>query len=262
MAERASAFTLRLVSAIILVPLALAAVWFGPPWISVLVAVAGAAMAWEWGRLTALGRAGPRQILVIAAVLAAVAAAALGWFVAAPVMAALGAIAAALCAPNDRIWTGAGTLWIGAGAAAFLWLAALGGHDLVLPLLFVVWATDICAYTAGKALGGPKLAPALSPNKTWAGFAGGIIGAAVIGVGVVVVLPVPLLYAGMGGIGLSLAAQAGDLVESVAKRHFGVKDASGLIPGHGGALDRLDGLIAASIALALALLAAGWPVWG
>src|SRR6202040_3785156 len=145
-------------------------------------------------------------------------------------------------------WAAAGALWIGLGTAAFLYLALAGGRGMALWLLAVVWATDIGAYAAGRSIGGPKLAPRLSPNKTWSGLAGGVASAALVG------LITAKLGGGPGGIlalvsaGLAVVAQIGDLAESLAKRHFGVKDSSKLIPGHGGLLDRLDGLLAASVA--------------
>jgi phosphatidate cytidylyltransferase len=121
----------------------------------------------------------------------------------------------------------------------------------VLVLLLIVWATDIAAYLAGRLIGGPKLAPAISPGKTWSGAAGGLAGALVVAV-----------VASPGAWGLAMAAvlsvvsQMGDLMESGIKRHYGVKDSGKLIPGHGGLLDRLDGVLtAAPVAAVLALLA-------
>jgi phosphatidate cytidylyltransferase len=119
-------------------------------------------------------------------------------------------------------------------------------------LFAVVWATDIGAYVVGRAIGGPRLAPRWSPGKTWAGLIGGAVCAALAGwatagvLGMSSVLPLVLVSAG-----LAIIEQFGDLAESVAKRRFGVKDSSGLIPGHGGLLDRLDGLLAVVPAVAL-----------
>jgi phosphatidate cytidylyltransferase len=128
-------------------------------------------------------------------------------------------------------------------------------------LLAVVWATDIGAYAVGRGVGGPRLAPRWSPRKTWSGLAGGTVCAALAGgltalaLGVSPALPLVLTSAG-----LAIVAQFGDLAESLAKRRFGVKDSSGLIPGHGGLLDRLDGLLAVIPAVTLMTLIGGRSV--
>ena len=248
-----AALALRFASALVLVPLALAAVWFGPPYLTLLVAAAGLGMAWEWGRLAGAERFGPREAAIIVAVIGAIAVAAGGFFLLGCGLALIAAAAGALARPGERWWTAAGTLWIAAGCLAFLWLARAqeGGHTALIWLLAVVWTSDICAFLAGRTLGGPKLAPRWSPNKTWAGVAGGLLGAAAIGVVIAAIGPARAGFAVPVSIGLGLATQAGDLIESLAKRHFSVKDTSGLIPGHGGVLDRLDGLLAAAIAAAL-----------
>jgi phosphatidate cytidylyltransferase len=132
------------------------------------------------------------------------------------------------------------------------------GFWALLFLFAVVWATDIAAYFAGRAIGGPKLMPAVSPKKTWAGAIGGALGGVVAGLIVV-------KYAGLGvapalvilAFMLSVVAQAGDLLESAIKRHFGAKDSSGLIPGHGGLMDRLDGFLTAAAAAVMVGLARG-----
>jgi phosphatidate cytidylyltransferase len=164
--------------------------------------------------------------------------------------------------PGFALWGTAGIVYaaglyfsvlvlrIGAGEA----VGATYGLVAILFLFAVVWASDICAYFAGRTFGGPKLAPRISPNKTWSGFAGGVLGGMVAGVLV-------LIVAGLGDRGtlphailsivLSLASIAGDLFESAFKRRFGVKDSGRLIPGHGGFLDRLDGFVFAAIVAAV-----------
>jgi phosphatidate cytidylyltransferase len=254
-------FKLRLASALVLMPLVLAAVWFGPPWLPIAVAIAGAAMAWEWARMSGQGRFGAGEAVVTAAILGTVILAGFGHFGWAAALAVGAAAVSAWTRPSAWLWTGLGTLWIAAGLLAFLWLAGPGGgRTTMFWLLGVAWATDIGAYAAGKAIGGPKLAPSLSPNKTWAGMGGGVVAAALIGVVAAFLVPVPIARAVIVSAVLGLVAQGGDLAESQAKRHFRVKDASGLIPGHGGFLDRLDGLIAAVVAAALLTLALGVPI--
>jgi phosphatidate cytidylyltransferase len=168
---------------------------------------------------------------------------------------------------NHPGWLASGTLWIALPCVLLLWLAQRdgSGRATLLWILAVVWATDIGAYAFGSRIGGPRLAPRWSPGKTWAGLFGGMFCAALAGwaaarlIGAPAALPLVMLSAG-----LAIVDQFGDLAESVAKRRFGVKDSSDLIPGHGGLLDRLDGLLA--VVPAVALLAAlrggnvlAWP---
>ena len=169
-----------------------------------------------------------------------------------------GGMAAMVLARQDAkeigsFWFGLGVFYATLPLLAFLWLRyqSADGRDLIFWLLFVVWATDIGAYAAGRLIGGPKLAPSISPKKTWAGLLGGMACAALLGV------VLSLFYESVNGAKLALfgavlavVAQVGDLFESGVKRHFNVKDSSGLIPGHGGLLDRIDGLISVSLAVA------------
>jgi phosphatidate cytidylyltransferase len=128
----------------------------------------------------------------------------------------------------------------------------------VLFLFAIVWTTDIGAYFVGRAIGGPKLVPQVSPNKTWAGALAGMGAAVIVGVAVAKATALTNLFAiAMLAIVLSISAQGGDLFESVLKRRFGAKDSSRLIPGHGGLMDRLDGFVTASIVAVLIGLARG-----
>lgn len=161
-----------------------------------------------------------------------------------------------LISPGKPIGFAACALYICLAALSLVWLRSLGGGEgILLWLLAVTWATDIFAYFAGRAIGGPRLAPAISPGKTWAGLAGGVAGAAVVGF---------LIGRGIGqdwlmllGAPMAVVAQLGDLFESWLKRKAGVKDSGSLLPGHGGAFDRLDGLLPVAILIALAF-ASGW----
>ena len=140
-----------------------------------------------------------------------------------------------------------------APAIALLWLRGdePWGFWAVLFVIAVVVATDVAAFICGRTFGGPKLAPAISPNKTWSGLAGGISAAALAAALFTWVTGSSAIELAVLGAVLGAVAQAGDLTESALKRAFGVKDASNLIPGHGGFMDRADGIVAAAIAAAL-----------
>jgi len=142
----------------------------------------------------------------------------------------------------------AGLIWIALAAAALVSLRTdpIAGRANVIFVILLIWATDIGAYTAGRALGGPKLAPHISPGKTWSGAAGGLLAAVAAGIFVAAAQSpaTGLPSAAAIAAALSIIGQAGDLLESLAKRRFGVKDSGHLIPGHGGALDRLDATLA------------------
>jgi phosphatidate cytidylyltransferase len=157
-------------------------------------------------------------------------------------------------------WTVAGLLYAILPMAALVWLRSDPAFGLaaVLYLFAVTWTTDIASYAVGRLIGGAKLAPRISPNKTWSGFIGGVLAAGLVGYAFALVLggTAPARLA-LISLLLALACQAGDLVESAVKRHFGIKDMSHLIPGHGGVLDRVDGLLFAALLAALVALLRG-----
>jgi len=215
-------------------------------------------MAWEWARLCAGGELRAGGVLLIVGVGLAVGAVALTDVRVGSAIALCGAAVVwgvewrqSRAAPR---WMAAGCLWVALPCIFLLWLEQKDsdGRNTLLWVFALVWATDIGAYAVGRLIGGPQLAPRWSPRKTWSGLLGGIGCAAIAGwvtaraLGAAPVLPLILLSAG-----LAVVEQFGDLAESVAKRRFGVKDASSLIPGHGGLLDRLDGLLAVIPAVAL-----------
>src|SRR3954447_14655904 len=268
------ALQLRILSSLVLAPIVVGAVWFGWPFLPILTAVAAAIMAWEWGRLCRIGRseAGifalhPSGLVLVAAALIAVAAASLVTTGVGIGLSLAGASVVFLLAVREPgahpIWLASGTLWIALPCVLLLWLEQHdgSGRATLLWILAIVWATDIGAYAFGSRIGGPRLAPRWSPRKTWAGLLGGMLCAALAGWAAAslldgtAVLPLVILSAGLAIIG-----QFGDLAESAAKRRFGVKDSSDLIPGHGGLLDRLDGLLAVVLAVALITAVRGGSV--
>lgn len=215
---RFAGLVLRLLSAVVLGPLLLAAVWYGYPWIDLVAAIAMPVMIFEWTRLT---RGSP-------------------------------------------LLRGLAWLYTLAAVIALLWLRhqPTMGRETLIWILACIWATDIGAYFVGRAAGGARLAPRISPGKTWSGLIGGMAWAAMasaaagyaFGLGETVSLA-------LIGAGLAVVGQVGDLLESAAKRRAGVKDSGRLIPGHGGLLDRVDGLIAVLVVVGLVRLMMGgtWP---
>lgn len=249
----------RIASGVALAIVVLGALWAGGLPFAIVVGAVGVVVAWEWGRI--VRSAGIDAILIIQAV-AVVA----GVLLAARGLAGLGLIAvlvaaiiSALLAFGERGHMAAlGALYAGLPALALVWLnrGDAMGFLAVLFLLLVVWASDTGAYFAGRLIGGPKLMPRISPNKTWSGFAGAIVAGALVGL--VFALARSGLSLGhmvIAGAVLAAVSQAGDLLESALKREYGVKDASTLIPGHGGFMDRIDGLAAAVIAAAIFAIA-------
>ena len=254
----------RTLSAAVLAPCALACLWVGGAWWSGLIAAIAAGLALEWVGLTGARAVSAAGAAVLLAVVAATAAAIAGREGVAVIV--LGAGCALAWGLGRRADLAAGIPYLGCAAVALVWLRGDGdaGRANVLFMLLVVWASDIGAYAAGRVVGGPKLAPRISPGKTWAGAAGGLFAAIAAGAAVALALEggtVSHIVPVAAGIGI--AAQLGDLLESAVKRHYGVKDSGSLIPGHGGLLDRLDGVLLAAPAAALlaAALGRGVELW-
>jgi phosphatidate cytidylyltransferase len=213
---------LRVASSVVLAPLAVAAAYLGGPWFIGFWLIAAAGVLWEWMGLLAAARS--------------------------------------LSGAARAGWIALGACYAGAMLAAPLVIrgdASLGFLAMIF-LFAVVWATDVAAYFAGRLVGGPKLWPAISPNKTWSGALAGTVAGTAAGVAVVAVGGIePIVPIAILSLLLSAAAQFGDLAESALKRRFGVKDASHAIPGHGGFMDRLDGFLTAAVVAALLGLARG-----
>lgn len=245
----------RAVSAFVLAAVALWLTWLGGAPFRLLVILGAALVYYEW---VSMARLRIHRWAIGGLALAVVAAMLVGGFsasvLAVALLAGIGVTLAAGWAAGRDMSAAAALAYAGLAAAS---LALLRGDDgaglkAILFLFAVVWATDIVAYFTGKTFGGPKLAPSISPGKTWSGAIGGTVAGVVAGVATAAA-------AGSGSIGiaavtalvLAIVAQAGDLFESAVKRRFGVKDSSRIIPGHGGLMDRVDGLVAAGFALFL-----------
>ena len=271
-APRDPVFVKRVASAAVLAPVSLALVWLGGQAFAIFVAAFAAAMGWEWVRMsdkaapprafaTATGTAVGAALLAWQGEGAGGAAWTLLWIIG-------GATGAALDRrPRGRAWEAfLGVAYVAGAAATLVALrnAEAGGLTAILFLLAVVWAADIFAYLVGTWVGGPKLLPAASPNKTWSGLAAGLAGGVGAGLLVAEALDLDRMHALIAAGPTALAAVIGDLLMSLAKRRFGVKDAGTLIPGHGGVLDRVDALMFAVLVAGgfAALAPIGWPGGG
>jgi phosphatidate cytidylyltransferase len=245
---------LRVGSAAVLAPLAIVAAYFGDWPFTIFWTLAAIAVWWEWvglvqpaGRYVVLATGG--AVLALEALLFEI-----GTLSVVVMMIALGMLATIVTAGRHALLVAGGMIYASALviAPAVLRADLKLGFAAILFLFAVVWGTDIAGYFAGRAFGGPKLAPSISPKKTWSGAIGGTIIAIVAALAIAHVFSIRNPAAvGLIALVLSIASQAGDLFESKMKREFHAKDASGLIPGHGGVMDRLDGFIFASVVAAL-----------
>jgi len=238
-----------------LIAIAAAALWFGGFAFWLLVTVAALVMVHEWGGLHG---ATPQQKKLAQYALMVPLAIMSPW-AAGPSFLAFGLVLGAgfftaIVTRNGAL--GAGAVYVGLPVLALLMLRDWpNGLLLAFWAMALVWACDIGAYFAGRTIGGPKLMPAVSPNKTWAGLFGGVSAAAVFGL-VLTMWGLPMLLALATPV-LAVLAQAGDLYESHLKRRAGVKDSGSVLPGHGGVLDRLDGLVPVAPVAALLVLIQG-----
>lgn len=255
---------LRVASAAVLAPVIVAAAWFGGWPYLVVIAIGVALLAIEWGGMSAPVAPTRVAAAVAAAVLIAVFVGYRGDFIWAWGAIALTAAGAAVIArgvaerPADAAY---GVLYVAPAALSLVWLRQTDqGHWWTIMLFAATWAADIGAFAVGSTFKGPKLWPRFSPNKTWSGFIGGLAAATAVGA-LMAALPafrLNLVAAALIGLAVGLATMAGDLWESAIKRRFGVKDSGDLIPGHGGLLDRVDGLMFAVVVMAAARWANQW----
>lgn len=258
----------RTISAIVLAIVVLVLTWLGGPWFRLLSAVIGACVFFEWTQMSR--RSTPRRwseggLGILPEVLLAIFLVCLLAGVEALTLIGLGVALAVLLAivtlwRKASWWEFSGLVYAMLSAAPLALLRGdnFSGFLAIIFLFAVVWSTDISAYFVGKAVGGPKLAPSISPGKTRSGAMGGAAGAVIAGIVVVLIAGtgnLPLLA--LAAFLLSIVSQAGDLFESWVKRRHGAKDSGWLIPGHGGVMDRVDGLVVAALALYLIGWAAG-----
>lgn len=257
-----SDLSVRIASGLALAVGGLGAAWLGGPWLAAACAAASVIMSYEWARMSEPGAVNAAFGFALIGSLGAVLSASWGrldvafaWLLTLSVLSAL---------LRRRTWVGAietagGATYVGLAPCVLLWLRYQDhGLAIVLALFAIIWAADIFAYFGGKLLGGPKVAEGLSPNKTWSGIVCGSLAGAAAGWSCGVVLhavgSATLTWFAVG-VALAFTGLMGDLFESFLKRRFGVKDASRIIPGHGGVLDRIDGLMAATLLAAAVILA-------
>ncbi|OIQ34165.1 MAG: phosphatidate cytidylyltransferase [Roseobacter sp. MedPE-SWchi] len=235
----------RILSALVMVAVALAAIWAGGLIFALVIALCCGGMAWELSQMLAPRRSGLALQLGAATAVAV--------FVAGVLPMSLGL--ALLLVPVVQGWLQVAptaktrfavfALWIVLAGYSFIWVRSSLGADWLIWLAVVVVATDVAGYFAGKTIGGPKFWPRISPKKTWSGTSAGWVAAALVGA-----VSAPIFDMGfslvIASVLVSMASQAGDVAESALKRQTGVKDSSGLIPGHGGLLDRFDGMLGAA----------------
>lgn len=259
--SRTGDLKVRVLSALVMAPVVLGAVWAGGWVFHALIAFGSVIAVSEWTSIVPSARRLPARLMATIGILVAL----MVQIVAGPAAglgaaAAFAVLTAIVGGGTDRNLLGFGVLYVAVGMAGLMWLRDLpdNGLSLFLFVLFAIWATDIGAYAAGRSIGGPKLAPRISPKKTWAGLIGGMAASALFGWLVALAFGAARPdIALVVGAATAVVGQAGDLFESAVKRRYNVKDSGQLIPGHGGILDRIDGLLAAAPVLALFHAAVG-----
>ena len=259
MAVKVGDIGVRAASAFVLGPAAVLATWAGGIWFLGLMLLASGLLAVEWAAMSAARTWRVMAGAVAFGLVAAAVTAHAGQLSLALLMLVFGSFAAALFARSrgeEALDAAYGVLYMGWPIVLLIWLRDLdstAGLYWTVLVFAVAWSSDIMAYFVGSLVGGPKLWPRFSPNKTWSGFFGGLTAGAMAGAIMAAWLDMgalTALWGGVLGLAAALATMAGDLWESALKRRFGVKDAGTLIPGHGGLLDRVDGLMFAVVVVA------------
>jgi len=239
----------RVLSSIVLGTAVIAVVYLGGLVFSAVIILVAMVMIYEWDKLCENSWLGPIGLTHTVFIGATLLFAGADMLVQAAYSALFGMLAVAAIAIYLRrpvLWPVLGVAYIAAPCVSVMVLRGQGSEGMAVVFLSfaVVWVTDSGAYLIGKSVGGPRLAPRISPKKTWAGLVGGTLCGTAAGSAVALLTDLaPLGVLAALSFGLTFAAHAGDLLESALKRHFGAKDSSALIPGHGGILDRVDGLI-------------------
>ncbi|MDY0883034.1 phosphatidate cytidylyltransferase [Dongia soli] len=264
-----TSFQQRVASSAVLLPVALLALWLGGLAWAILIAIFGGIMAWEWSAICAerrpvqvaypVGRLSVVNLAMVAVVILSLAVAVFSPPLTLPLwlVPLAGALAILVLAWPQRgvgaLWLLLGILYVVPAALAMIKIRSWSSDGFATEIWIValVVVADTGAYFAGRSIGGPKLAPRISPSKTWAGLAGAILSAALVGAIAATLAGRPTIWPMVLASGLlAVVEQSGDLFESFFKRHFGVKDSGRIIPGHGGVLDRVDGLMAVVLAVA------------
>ncbi|WP_170548769.1 phosphatidate cytidylyltransferase [Ruegeria atlantica] len=247
---RWSDLSARILSAAVLIAIGSVEVWLGGFWFEAFIAIACGLMTWELVRMIDPDKVGVRVQLGILTGVAVLISYHVPPLFKLPVLVAPALVGAGQVGRSKTIYA-LFAVWIAASGLGFISIRETMGFGWMVWLISVVVATDVAGYFVGKTFGGPKFWPKVSPKKTWSGTAGGWAAAAIVGA-------VFAIYAGFGfmfvviSVLASMASQAGDIVESATKRKFGVKDSSNLIPGHGGFLDRFDGMMGAALFVLIA----------
>ena len=249
----------RVITALVLVPVTVGILYFGIPLVNIFALVIGGLLAWEW--TTMVSNKKPAFFAVCYSLPMALAVFMLPscWLLAV-ILGAMLLITLKIKDEKYKHLLVLGVPYIALGIGAVVWLYSVVGYQGTLWFLLMVWSVDIGGYIVGTNLKGPKLAPKISPNKTWSGLIGGMFLAALVSCATAYVFGVRggfafyMLY----GAAVALVAQMGDLLESAVKRHLGIKDSSNLIPGHGGVFDRLDGVLLAAPVLVLVIFLVSW----
>ena len=248
---------IRTASALILVPLVIACIWFGGIWFKGFVLLLTGLIAHEWAAIVHPKNPGQYALHMASALCGTVLPEMFGVEGALLAILGLALISGFLVRFGNSVsskWSYFGICYVGLPAIALILLRNDPdyGFAAIFWIFLIVWAADILAYFAGRIIGGPKLAPVISPKKTWAGLGGAVAGSALVSsiFAYTIHLNGILILAVLAG-SLAVVEQAGDLFESALKRFHGVKDSGTLIPGHGGAIDRVDGLITVAVIAAL-----------
>ncbi len=252
---------MRAVSALVLVPVAIAMIWQGGVWFQLMIALAGVLAAQEYCAIAFPNR--PFQFLchVLAVLVGVIVLPATGFIAASVVIGGAWAasnVMASIQKEPVSAWQRVGVIYIAGPVAALIAIRNSGnsGFEATILLFALVWMSDVTAYFFGRLIGGPKLVPRISPKKTWSGMLGAVVGSVatfVVGFWIFGFAIAPMLM--VLAFLLGVVEQGGDIIESAFKRSYDVKDSGSLIPGHGGMLDRIDGLMAVAIIAALVGLA-------